>query len=200
MADLVTIATTAALTQFVGPAFKYLGEQILERAKQVANTAVAQLKAVDREPQPVEPKILLPLVQAASLEADPVLIERWAALLANAADPAQRVTVQPGFVEVLRQLTPTDARVLEHIYQNQPDFSNSFLRPQSIEVAALIVLGVSVTETAMSVENLLRLRLGERRVGGFDNPSATTPMSASFDIVPTIYGQQFMRAVAPPTP
>jgi hypothetical protein len=71
---------------------------------------------VGREPQPVEPKILLPLVQAASLEADETLVEKWAALLANAADPTQKAKVQPSFVEAVRQLTPADAQLLEFIY------------------------------------------------------------------------------------
>lgn len=90
MADLVTIATTADLTQFVGPMFKHLGEQALERTKHVASTAAAQLKAAGREPQPIEPKLLLSLVHATSLETDETLAKKWAALLANAADPAQK--------------------------------------------------------------------------------------------------------------
>jgi hypothetical protein len=93
MADLVTIAVTAAMTQFVGPTAKHLGEQALERDKQVESKATAYLAAVGREPQPVEPKILLPLVQAASLESDPTLADKWAALLANAADPAKKVEI-----------------------------------------------------------------------------------------------------------
>lgn len=60
--------------------------------------------------------MLLPLVQAAALESDVSLVEKWAALLANAADPTQRVQVQPAFAEVLRQLTPTDALVLQKLY------------------------------------------------------------------------------------
>jgi hypothetical protein len=115
-ADLVTIATTAALTQFVGPAFKHLGEQALERAKQVASKAADLLAAVGREPQPVEPKLLLPLVQAASLETDPVLSAHWAALLANAADPIQQIAVHPSYADILRQITPTEAKLLSELF------------------------------------------------------------------------------------
>lgn len=62
-----------------------------EKTKSFGARATAHLAAVGREPQPVEPKLLLPLVQAASLETNEALAEKWAALLANAADPAQRV-------------------------------------------------------------------------------------------------------------
>lgn len=198
--DLITIATTAVLSQFLGPGAKYLGEQALERGKQIATKATAYLATVGREPQPVEPKILLPLVQAASLETDKTLAEKWAALLANAADPAQRVEVQPGFAEVLRQLTPMDALVLDYIYRGQPNFSISFARPEPIEMALITTLDISPPEAALSVENIMRLRLGERRVGGFDSASSPTSLSSGFAVVPTIYGQYFMQAVTPPTP
>ena len=74
------------------------------------------MKNVGREPQPGEPKLLVPLVQAAALETDESLAEKWAALLANAADSAQRVAVRPAFVEVLRQLIADDAEMLRYIH------------------------------------------------------------------------------------
>lgn len=89
---------------------------VWERAQQLGTQATALLTAVGREPQPVEPKLLLPLVQAAALESDSTLAEKWAALLANAADPAQRIMVQPGFAEVLRQLTTLEAQILSELY------------------------------------------------------------------------------------
>jgi hypothetical protein len=67
------------------------------------------LVAVGREPQPVEPKLLLPLAQAASLETNEALAEKWAALLANAADPTQRVGAHPGYIQVLQQRSSDDA-------------------------------------------------------------------------------------------
>jgi hypothetical protein len=93
MADLITLIEGAALAKFVGPAAEHYGKLALERAQQIGNKAIGYLAAVGREPQPVEPKLLLPLVQAAALETDETLAEKWAALLANAADPAQRVAI-----------------------------------------------------------------------------------------------------------
>ncbi|MDO7850395.1 Abi-alpha family protein [Hymenobacter convexus] len=112
----LALATGGAfLGKFVGPAAESIGKVAWERAQQLGTRAHQMLAAVGREPQPVEPKILIPLVQAAALESDETLAEKWAALLSNAADPEKRAQVQPGFVEVLRQLTPMDAQVLEEM-------------------------------------------------------------------------------------
>jgi hypothetical protein len=48
--DLVTIATTAVLSQFLGPSAKHFGELMLERGRQVGSKAVAYLAAIVREP------------------------------------------------------------------------------------------------------------------------------------------------------
>jgi hypothetical protein len=123
--DLVTIATTAVLSQFLGPSAKHLGEQALERGKQIGTKAVAYLTAVGREPQPVEPKVLLPLVQAASLETDETLTEKWAALLANAADPLSERNVTPVYGDILRQLTSQEVKVLNMLFvEASPEFHN----------------------------------------------------------------------------
>jgi len=116
LTTLLTGASGAFLGKFVGPAAEHLGKAAWERAQALGKNAAQLLATVGREPQPVEPKVLVPLVQAAALETDPGLSERWAALLANAADPEQRVKVQPGYAEVLRQLTPIDAQILKLLY------------------------------------------------------------------------------------
>lgn len=188
MADLVTIAVTAALTQFVGPGFKHLGEQALERAKQVAGKATSLLGAVGREPQPVEPKLLLPLVQGAGLETDPAITELWAALLANAADPAQRITVQVGFIDVLRQLQPADTLVLNRLYL-YPSAEGTKIGSNHGLIDSQVFQLLGYEDGRLALDNLTRLRLcreGERLSNGF-------PFWA------TEYGFRFMQAVSPPT-
>jgi hypothetical protein len=67
--------------------------------------------------QPVSHKILVPTLEKASLEnpSDDVMIERWANLLASAA---QKVPVQPRFVGILGELTGSQAKCLEYIAFN----------------------------------------------------------------------------------
>jgi len=199
----LALATGGAfLGKFVGPAAEHLGKLALERAQQLSERATALLSAVGREPQPVEPKLLVPLVQAASLETDETLSEKWAALLANAADPAQRVAVQPGFAEVLRQLTPTDARVAGLLYEKAVyDQERVRHAPTVISTAGFAEsLGLSLKELAVSIDGLFRLRLCDIPasviyVRGKDE----LPPASFWSVVPTLFGFEFMLAVTPPT-
>lgn len=162
------------------------------------------LATTGREPQSVEPKLLLPLVEAASLEADPTLVERWAALLANAADPAQKSPVQPSFADVLRQLTPTDAIILAHIYKRAHVDEQAILQ---YELQCIITqrmsgeLGMADKQFALGVDNLLRLRLcapPTPRLG--KGADITGPTAATLQVCPTIFGVAFLAAVTPPAP
>jgi hypothetical protein len=163
MADsLSTLALAtggAFLGKFVGPAAESLGKVAWERAQQLGTKATALLSAVGREPQPVEPKLLLPLVQAASLETDETLVDKWAALLANAADPGRYVEVHALYASILQQITHRDALVLEALYYS-PVLPRTRPRASSLMVKQLTELtGLSYEQVGFSLDNLLRLRL-----------------------------------------
>jgi hypothetical protein len=64
--------------------------------------------------QPVPPRLFLPMLDAASIESDEDLHTKWSALLANAASSPDKV--HPSFIEILKQLTPDDARFLDRLY------------------------------------------------------------------------------------
>jgi hypothetical protein len=208
-ADLVTIATTAVLTQFLTPAAKSFGEVALDRAKQVGSKAMGYLAAVGREAQPVEEKLLYPLLQAASLESDPTLAEKWAALLANAADPVQKAPVQPGFAEVLRQLTLTDARVLQYIYRDIiPIMDSDEVRSRTdrnnnggiLTASAQEALGLDALAMQGSLDNLIRFRLSKIPEGALGGSMLLYDTFLSVGkVMPTILGYQFMQAVTPPS-
>lgn len=200
-ADLVTIATTAVLSQFLGPSAKHFGEMMLERGKQVGSKAVSLLAAVGREPQAIEPKVLLPLVQAAALETNETLSNKWAALLANAADPIQRVAVQPGFTEALRQLMPVDAQILAWVYSGvTADTFQLGNEPESIMVESYAKeLGLSSADFGVCMDNLLRLRLCGPRTGAFNVEQYSVVLTPAVWVVPTRFGQAFLLACAPPT-
>lgn len=88
-----------------------------ERAMKVVEVSGAKLVESGVEPIPVPPKLLLHLLREASLEEDEDLQEKWATLLANSATENSKVL--PAFVEILRQLTPAHARVLDWMFQNR---------------------------------------------------------------------------------
>ena len=68
------------------------------------------------KPRSVSVKILLPLLENASLENDEDLLDLWANLLANAANPEKSDNVGLGYIEVLKLLSPKEAIVLEKLY------------------------------------------------------------------------------------
>ena len=70
-------------------------------------------RALQGKPLPVPPQFALPLLDGASLEAEPTVQDLWAGLIANATDPTRALRIKKVFIEILRGLEPLDARVLE---------------------------------------------------------------------------------------
>jgi hypothetical protein len=56
-------------------------------------------------------------VEGASLEEEPSMQERWANLLANAADPRQKSPVEPIFTTILKEITSREAKLLDALYE-----------------------------------------------------------------------------------
>jgi len=65
--------------------------------------------------RPVPMKIAIPLIQAASLEEDDDLQDRWAKLLVNAGNANSGVVVKRSYISILEDLSPMDAKILEKI-------------------------------------------------------------------------------------
>lgn len=130
-------------------------------------------------------------MQAASLEADETLAGLWAALLANAADSAQHVAVQPSFAEVLRQLTPMDAQVLGYLYAPAGATATEPIISGLMVKTLMLPFGLSYEQANLSVDNLIRLQLcrGVDAVGVGLGPAS---------IAGTTYGHYFMKACMPP--
>jgi hypothetical protein len=76
--------------------------RLLEDVKQIASDAGLDLK-------PVAPRLLFPILEAASLEDDEDLRRRWVALLTNAARTDFHNEVLPAFPDILKQLTSEEA-------------------------------------------------------------------------------------------
>lgn len=69
------------------------------------------------EPREVPPKIWYPIIDHGTLEDDDFLRTKYAALLANAVDPNFKHGVRPSFVEILKQLTSTEAKLVDVCYE-----------------------------------------------------------------------------------
>lgn len=81
--------------------------RLWEDVKKLASAAHLELK-------PVAPRLLFPILDSATLNEDEDLHARWVALLANAATTENQVL--PAFADILKQLTPEEARLLDDTY------------------------------------------------------------------------------------
>ena len=61
-------------------------------------------------------QVMIPLIQAGSLEEDDWMQDRWAALLVNAADASIDTEIRRAFVSILEDLSAFDATVFECVY------------------------------------------------------------------------------------
>jgi hypothetical protein len=89
-------------------------EETLLRVAQSVRTKLADTHIS----RPIPRKILVPALEKASLEdaADDVMVDRWANLLASAA---QELKVQPRFVGILEELAGSQAECLERVAFNR---------------------------------------------------------------------------------
>jgi len=130
---------------------------LLEKAK-------AFLNARQVKPEQVPLKFLSSILEHGSLEDDETMIDRWASLLAAAADPTYKTTVLPGFAHILNELSPKEAQLLESAY----GLVLSRIKGDSVIESVVVYCGQFLSEIAVSevdlavlLENLHRLRLIE---------------------------------------
>lgn len=216
--------------KLLGPGAEELGLVIAERARiyRLKNTFYLFKKAQELaqeagfEPKQVNLKTLLPLIEGASLEDDVDLATKWASLLANAADPTESKTIKPIYSDILRQLTPQDAKVLDilllhtnEMLQTRSDLFpvNSPKEKKRRAIESLLSLyslrntGGKLSEIAdfeSIVDNLLRQRLlieapqQQGKGAVFTAISNMRPMHNRLFF--SSMGYDFMLACTPPTP
>ena len=115
-------------------------------------------------PKAVNLRVLFPLLEAAVLEDDEQMAERWASLLSSAADSNNKSGQEASFVEILRQLAPTHAFLLDVFYEQ---IERQKLPPEKWSEHGVVVsylkgyLEKEVPEFDVAVDNLLRLHLIE---------------------------------------
>jgi hypothetical protein len=152
---------TAAVFMPTGQAIgQALAHPILEwqkrraaRAEAVIQEAAMQLHAAGLEPQPVPGRILMPLLEKASVEEDETLRTRWIRLLASAASRGN--AIPPAFVSILGDLSPTEARFLELAHDHYLKNTRNEVYPHSLAGS----LDVDKGEAFMAVDNIERLGL-----------------------------------------
>jgi hypothetical protein len=138
----------------------------------------------------VPPKLALPIFEESSLEDDETLHSLWNCLLANAMDTAFQYEIRYAYVEIIKNLTSLDTRLLRYLYDKMEDpkehytkavgfsgLSESDIISQS-EVCASC--GIATTDYVLSSNNLIRLRLIVPYAGWDIAKIVITPFGISF--------------------
>ena len=124
-------SVTNAVQQIVGPTAQDLGTFIRDNVHSLGMKVSRILKEKKAETHPVSPAIGIPLLRHAVLQDDEDMQELWAQLLATAATDSN--SIHPGFAEVLKQLTPDEARKLSHLYDVTAQPSNQVHFDESLQ-------------------------------------------------------------------
>lgn len=126
----VSDATVEAASRFLASAIGEPGQNVvglmggdwlrirrIENALLMAQRAQQRLRArgITNAERVLPLKLAHPLIEAASLEEDPAMRDRWANLLCSSLTSAD-ADLHRSFVEVLRTLTPIQAQILDQVY------------------------------------------------------------------------------------
>jgi Abortive infection alpha len=142
------------------------------RVKQAANViegAGEILTELNLEPTVHKPKILLPLIEQASLEDDEDLTKKWMGLLASSVTGN---SIHPSYPRILSEIVQSEAKIIDCLYSSETAIENLKGAESINEVAKrrqitkqfrLKFLKESVAlddeEFSRSIDNLLRVRL-----------------------------------------
>jgi hypothetical protein len=116
---------TSIFKNLAGPLADEVGQMLGDKAREYRlRNAVRiflrterMLKDAGLTAKAIPPRLFLPAVQAASTENDETLQELWAALIANASQIENGAPVLPSFVEVLKEMTPQEAHLMQKVWQ-----------------------------------------------------------------------------------
>lgn len=116
----------------------------------------------------ISPKLILPIVEGASLEENEELQDLWAKLLSSALDPNFKGTIRSAYTDIIKQLEVVDVHILNAIYQvyrqsikNQEPPENSRISPQELPVYGHDIIEKFKFEPGLyesSLDNLIRVR------------------------------------------
>ena len=93
---------------------------IRERSRLRFQHEYEALAGGQQAPRAIPPNVAIPLLQEGMFQEDTALQDLWIAMLANGTDP-NAPEIRRSFVEILRQLDPSDAALLGALYAKAPD-------------------------------------------------------------------------------
>jgi len=165
--------------------------RLMERADEVLKSI-----SLTSHTKPIPLKLAIPLFEAATLEDDEGLQNRWVSLLVNATNENSGMEIHRSFIEVLSQITPMEAKILDLLYS----FSFEDVQHQGIYTGELphsarvngdmdrLNNSQNLAEsTILALSNLVRLGCinSGKSFGGGETLS---------HVYPTLFGKVFLAA------
>jgi len=201
------------LNKIVGPPLEEVGGLLADPIRlyrfknqvRIVQKAEAFLKSVGVNPKKVPLKTLAPLLENGSLEEDDSMIDKWAALLASAADERGRITVQPSFPEILKELSPVEAHILDKVYEmvlSIPIPRGEWMHRGAVGSSIKEVVRLDNVTFEVVIDNLYRLRLcspPSTMLEFIDQPQQKFQLQMKEIICLTELGFAFVSACRPPT-
>jgi len=200
------------LEKIVGPSLEELGGLLADQVrlfrfkKQIKILEKAQKILLDKgiNPRKVSLKTLVPILEEGSLEEDESMSDRWASLLATAADPSSAISVQPSFPEILKELSPKEALILDKIFDlvvSEHIPRNQWTSRGAVGESVKQVLRLSDEEFEIAIDNLYRLRLcspPSMTIKGISPPGRQFQLQMKEVICLTDFGFAFVSACRSP--
>jgi hypothetical protein len=195
--------------KLLGPAFEQVGAMLADevRIRMHLPLNIRLLRRVNRilekeniKPRSVNLKVLLPLLDAAALEDDETMAERWASLLPSAANPNNKSALEASFIEILKQLSPAHAYLLDVFYKQieRRKLPAEQWNENGVGLSDLKdFLKEEVPQSEMAIQNLLRLRLVALptvKLGVANGQDVRVQVTSSNIMCATSLGQAFVSA------
>lgn len=124
---------------------------------------------------PVLPKLVIPILENASLEENDLLQDLWAKLLSSAQGKDSSKVVRSAFIDIIKQLEVVDAQILELIFSSHSDAVDKWeinVR-SSIDITfsasdIMKILNISEQACEDSIDNLMRVRCIRSEIKGIE--------------------------------
>jgi hypothetical protein len=195
------------MEKLLGPAATEIGLSLgdslrvwrLKRAVRLVQDVEQALLDAGLNLKPVAPRLLFPILEAASLQDEEDMHQRWVALLTNAARTDYDEEVLPSFPDILKQLTSAEAQFLDRAYDAVENEEQERLQRGLPHIGDIPMLDVPVNgETVASVSrvhltNIQRLGLLTAKVRFGYGGGETDIFSAPNPVHLTEFDKAFVR-------
>ncbi len=141
------------------------------------------------EQAPLPLKLWFPILDNSSLEEDENLQRKWAALLANAANPDSDVGVLSAFVGILGQISPRQTVLLDWLYKGEDEPEGMVSGTETSNVCQVGLTDASLMLAHLSQVGILRVA----------TESHQGPVVSGSHYTATSFGLAFVKACRAPS-